>query len=443
MNDETKNVTMGAEGAEMPEAPADGAMTPPVSETPVATGHVPAALRGVYDLLVRYGLTETALEAAKPELDKLGVESTGDLVVLRDEELASLGLKPAKARRMIEELKNRSDKGEAETMADASAPAQAVAPTQMTLLKQLPAEDAWLSSLKEGGILKVGQSSLNAAMRAAIADVVNVKAAMDKLCALIERHYEDDNSPVPQIYFDIKKESRRRGKYREVLDLINGGSGSGVTNAQRVKAVNNVRTILFPALYAGQQALTNWYKLYEASMVSNAYVNMGNMGGARMPGMLPPIMQIPDMGVLRDAADAVRNAANRALAGTSSAAACTIAVDYKQIQEVLERPNLAAECGCASREQLLTKLGIGVPSSLIRMERTIVQYAVSFFASDEVEQAYEAYFWSELYNLGTQIDFNALINLGKAREDTAQAGEAEDDEPVPDPFTSVTGKPVR
>lgn len=381
-------------------------------DNPVAEGQGNPVVETADLAALRAKLTEYGADAAiGDELIAMGFESVDDLKIAKEEDLVRAGMKLIKARKMLIELQ-----ASAAPKAD---PVAMVAAPPTSYLVDVPSEEAWLLGLKTGGVLKVTPDSVIAAIRAAIADVVNAKAMMKSLCELIEDHYASDGMAVSDTYWEIKKIASQRA-HRDIFDLINGASS--VTDAQRSNTVKKVRSILFPALVEGQQILSRWQDMYDKNMMSPSnIIQMVSNVAHSTPGRVAAGVQVPDMGVLRDAGDQIRDAANKALSGTGAAAASTIAVDYRQIQKVLSMPNLPTECGCTSREQLFNKLGIKVPGGLVRTESNLVQYALSFFDSDKVAAVNEAAFWSELWQLGTHIDWSQLCDTYTADADSIKS----------------------
>ena len=109
--------------------------------------------------------------------DELGVETLEDLASLEVSDLTGAGMKLAKARKLVAELKNASKPAPAV----AAAETRAIQTQFEALLPPVPTDDSWLNALKTGGILKVDESSYIAAIRAALADRAGLYAIPDAL----------------------------------------------------------------------------------------------------------------------------------------------------------------------------------------------------------------------------------------------------------------------
>jgi len=119
----------------------------PASPTPTS---VPVAVASdVRAKLAEYGADETVVNKI---IDELGVESIEELASLEVSDLTGVGMKLAKARKMVSDLKT--------PVPDTKAPAPTtVVQTQAfqsqfeSLLPSIPSDESWLNALKTGGIL--------------------------------------------------------------------------------------------------------------------------------------------------------------------------------------------------------------------------------------------------------------------------------------------------
>ena len=124
-------------------------------------------------------------------------------------------------------------------------------------------------------------------------------------------------------------------------------------------------------------------------------------------------MQAPDTASLRDAADAVKDAINKAFAGTGVQISAALAYEAQEIKKSLEDPRLPALVGVANREQLLKKLGVAVPATYPRLETNVTKYVLGVLGlEDQAAGNEELSYLGALFMLGSQIDWSQLNGTG-------------------------------
>ena len=162
--------------------------TAPATAASTTTASAPTAVASdVRAKLAEYGADETVVNKI---IDELGVESIEELASLEVSDLTGVGMKLAKARKMVSDLKT--------PVPDTKAPAPTtVVQTQAfqsqfeSLLPSIPSDESWLNALKTGGILKVDQSSYIAAIRAALADRAGLYKIPEVLSKAMEAYADE------------------------------------------------------------------------------------------------------------------------------------------------------------------------------------------------------------------------------------------------------------
>lgn len=359
---------------------------PPVADAPVdtvVTDEVTAKLQGL-------DVTDEVITKIK---DELGVATVADLSVLSEADLVSAGLKVVQARKLI----------------GAFAPvATVVDPTSaFEVLPSVPDDASWLDALRVGGILKVDQSTVISAVRAALANKVNLYEVPDKLVKAMEAFADSNDEPVDGTYFKVRKQLTRRS-YAEIFEAIDGLDGSYVTDGRKRELFSRIDNYLWPAITAYFNQLKNWQETWAQGAANPALLLSAFAGGSGFA--LPPgMLQAPDTGVLRDYGDAVNDAANKVFAGTGAQIASAVAYDALQIKKLLEDPRLPALVGAANREQMLKQLNVAVSSTYPRLERDLTRFVLGALqAKDQSSGNEELSYFGAMYLLGNQITWDQL-----------------------------------
>ena len=355
--------------------------------------------------LAEYGADDTTIAKI---VDDLGVETLDDLASLEVADLTNAGMKLAKARKLIAELK------------DASKPAQAVTAVETraiqnqleVLLPQIPSDESWLNSLKTGGVLKVDESSYIAAIRAALADRAGLYSVPDKLSKAMEQFADEAEEQVDTAFYALRKSMTRR-TYGDIFAAIDGLDGAFITEKRRKQFLDRMRGGLWPAIAESYRVLDSWYQTWCASFSSPAMLVAalgGGMSGAAGMGMMAP----PDVAPLHDAGDTLVDAINRVFRGTGVQVAAALAYDANNIRNALEDPRMPSMVGVKNRELMLKKIGANVSSNYVRLEQNLVKYVLSFTKHDTITSDVEADYFMALWQLGAQIDWVTLGVSSKA-----------------------------
>lgn len=350
--------------------------------------------------LKEYGINA---ETIKNIEEKLGVETLEDLYVLEVEDLTGVGLKLAKARRLVSDLKKEQ---KATVMSEATTKAAAIPPALEMLLPSVPTDESWLTALKTGGILKVDDSSYIAAIRAALADRAGLYNVPEALAKAMEKYADETEEQVDPTFYALRKSLTRRA-YGDIFAAIDGLDGSFITEGRRNEFLGRIRTTLWPAIAESYQALDAWYEtrrsnLLDPSMLSASIV--GALNGSSTVGMLPP----PDTSPLHDAADTLVNSINRVFRGTGVQIVAAMAYEANNIRNTLEDPRLPSMVGVKNRELMLKKIGASVSSNYVRLEQNLVKYVLGFVKHDTITSDAEVDYFVALWQLGSQINWSEL-----------------------------------
>ena len=361
----------------------------------------PVAQNDVRAKLAEYGADEATIDKVVSEL---GVEELDDLASLEVADLTGAGMKLAKARKLVAELKNTSKPA---APAVAAAETRAIQSQFEALLPSIPTDESWLNALKTGGILKVDESSYIAAIRAALADRAGLYNVPDALSKAMEKYADETEEQVDPTFYALRKSLTRRA-YGDIFAAIDGLDGTFITDARRKEFLSRIRDTLWPAIAESYRTLDGWYQTWRASFSDPsmliAAIGGGFSGSAAGMSMITP----PDTAQLHDAGDTLVDSINRVFRGTGVQVAAAMAYDANTIRNTLEDPRLPSMVGVKNREMMLKKIGASVSSNYIRLEQNLVKYVLAFVKHDTVTSDAEVNYFVALWQLGTQINWNEL-----------------------------------
>ena len=367
------------------------------AEAPAA----PTVANDVRTKLAEYGADEATINKVVSEL---GVEELDDLASLEVADLTGAGMKLAKARKLVAELKNTSKPA---APAVAAAETRAIQSQFEALLPPIPTDDSWLNALKTGGILKVDESSYIAAIRAALADRAGLYNVPEALSKAMEKYADETEEQVDPTFYALRKSLTRRA-YGDIFAAIDGLDGTFITDARRKEFLSRIRDTLWPAIAESYRTLDGWYQTWRASFSDPsmliAAIGGGFSGGAAGMSMITP----PDTAQLHDAGDTLVDSINRVFRGTGVQVAAAMAYDANTIRNTLEDPRLPSMVGVKNREMMLKKIGASVSSNYIRLEQNLVKYVLAFAKHDTVTSDVEVNYFVALWQLGTQINWAEL-----------------------------------
>lgn len=352
--------------------------------------------------LAEYGADEATIDKI---VNDLGVEGIDDLTSLEAADLTGAGMKLAKARKLVNELKSTAKPAAAPSVA--AAETRAIQSQFEALLPSIPTDESWLNALKTGGILKVDESSYIAAIRAALADRAGLYNVPDALSKAMEKYADETEEQVDPTFYALRKSLTRR-TYGDIFAAIDGLDGTFITERRRKEFLGRIRDTLWPAIAESYRTLDGWYQTWRASFSDPsmliAAISGGFSGGAAGMSMITP----PDTAQLHDAGDTLVDSINRVFRGTGVQVAAAMAYDANVIRNTLEDSRLPSMVGVKNREMMLKKIGASVSSNYIRLEQNLVKYVLAFAKHDTVTSDVEVNYFVALWQLGAQINWNEL-----------------------------------
>ncbi len=365
-------------------------------DTPVITAgeHEDPSSDAVTTKLREYGASEEAIGSIKNDL---GVTTLEDLALLTEADLVGAGLKLVPARRLLQSL----------NPATVSADTAAVSTVQIdSVLPAVMDDGSWLEALRSGGVLKVGQPTVMAAIRAALATRVGLYEVPGLLLAAMEAFAEKSEEQVDPVFYEMRALLTRRS-YADVFSAIKGLDGNFVTEARKKQLFRRIDDHLWPAILAFYNQLKNWQEAWlqgaNPAMMLAAFASFG--GGTGLP---PGVMQPPDTGALRDQAAAVADAVNRVFAAFGVQIAAALASEATQIRTTLEDPRLPGLIGVANRDQMLRHLGVAISPAYTRLETNLTRFVLAILQAQEQPADTEVRYYGTLFMLASQITWPEL-----------------------------------
>lgn len=352
------------------------------------------------------------------KIKQLGAETVEDLNGLTEKDLTDVGLPALKARRIVSSLQSTNASSVAAS-ASASATAAATAATMNfdAVLPQVPDDASWLNSLRTGGILKIEQSTVISAIRAALADKFGFYDIPKKLVDAMEEYVEVTEEQVSDEFWKIRKQLTRRS-YGDLFQALDGMDGTFVTEKRKTELLSRIDQSLWPALISFREALNNWQTSWmQGSANPNVLLNAILTASGNGVGMPPGMMQPPDCGILRDAAEAVNDSLNKTFRGTGVQITAALAYEANQVKSMIENPRLPILCGVPTRELLLKKLKVSIPATYTRLEQNLTKFVLGIMQSDKVPSGNEEIqYFGMLYVLGLQIPWSEFANFPGAKK---------------------------
>jgi hypothetical protein len=336
----------------------------------------------------------------------LGANTVEDLQALQESDLTSIGVPTLTARKAIKELQ----KGAATV---AAADMGAAAANIDSILPSVADDVSWLNSLRTGGVLARGlePSTVTAAIRAALADRFGLYDIPKKVFVAMEDFIDTTEEQVTEEYWTLRKQLTRRS-YGDLFQAIDGLDGNFVTEKRKNQLLGRINENLWPSIFSFNEALEGWQEAWMQGAANPAMMMAamtGLAGGAGGPGLPPGMMQPPDCGVLRDAAETVIDGLNKTFRGTGVQITAALAYEANEIKKMVENPRLPMLCGVPSRDLLLKKLKVAVPATYPRMETNVTRFALGIMQADRVPAGNEELqYFGTLYMLGTQIPWGDL-----------------------------------
>ncbi|MFH0891690.1 MAG: hypothetical protein V1867_02825 [Candidatus Falkowbacteria bacterium] len=344
-------------------------------------------------------------EAGDEALGYLADETAAPTAEIR-EKLAGLNIPSAKFNAHVGILRGPKVKVEA------SPEASVARGPSLDILPAVPDDDSFLAMLKVGGELKIGQTEIISALKAALAERVGLFHLPEVLRDRMESFAEQNDEPCGEAYYKLRKMVTQRN-YAEVLSVL-GVEGQFVNASRKKKLLDRLEEYLWVALHDFQSQLMNWQRSWmdgaaNPALMMAAFTAAVGGGGQMPPGMMSP----PDTSVLRDAAESVIDKINKAFAGTGIPVSRALAYDAQTIKNVMQDERLPALVGAATKEQMLKMLGVDVAADYVRMERNLVRYALSVMELPKVDGGNsELVYLGAMVQLGLSIPWDKLLRGG-------------------------------
>lgn len=379
----------------------------PVVTTP---GEVPeAAATGEKPAVMKLKTFGVPAEVIAKLVDEMGLETVAHLDVLSEDDLVSAGMKKIPAKGVIASLKDAK--------VAAADPAAAMS-VSFDNLPAVPNDASWMDALRTGGVLKVDQSSVISIVRVVLAQKVGLYGIPGQLAKLMEEFADTNEDQIDPAFYKIRKQLTRRS-YAEVFEAIDGLDGSYVTDERKKKVLGRVNDYLWPAITGFNETVQGWQDAYMRGFANPALMMQG-LAAAIRGGAVPAAMlqQVPDTGGVRDAADALNDAANKVFAGTGVQIGAALGYEAMQVREMILDPRLPSLIGVPNREQMLKRLGVAVPATYTRLETNLTRFVLGIMqVKDQPSGNDEVLYLSSIAMLGTQIPWDQLgVSLnGKAR----------------------------
>lgn len=338
------------------------------------------------------------------KIKDFGAKTVDHLALLKEGDLVGAGMPVLEARSLIATLMAKPAGEPAANTANAVS-----AVSFDSVLPAVPSDSSWLEALKAGGVLKVDQSSVISAVRAALAYKVGLYRIPDGIVDLMEQFDEENEEQADPEYFKLRKLLTRRN-YAEIFQAIEGLDGTFVTEARKNRLFQRIDEFLWPSISGFFSQLKAWQEAWMQGVSNPGLMMSMFMAGQSGIGALPPgLMQPPDTGVLRDQAEDVANSINKVFAGTGVQVAAALAYDASKIKATIMNPRLPALTGCANRDAMLRKLGAAVSPTYPRLETNLTWFVLSVIqVKDQPAGIDEMKYFGALYMLGSQIPWDQL-----------------------------------
>jgi hypothetical protein len=297
------------------------------------------------------------------------------------------------------------------------------------ILPSVPDDKSWVDALRAGGVLKIEESTVISAIRAALAYRAGLFDIPQKLVSAMEAYTDETEEQVGPEFFRMRK-LLTRSEYGDLFAAIDGMDGNFVTKGRKEEMLRRIDGHLWSSIRSFNDQLQAWQQAWMQG-AANPMAMMAMLAGgagAMPPGMMSP----PDTGALRDSAEAVNDNINRIFRGTGVQISAALAYEANRIKETLQTPNLPTLVGAPNREQMLKKLGVSVPATYPRLEQNLTKFVLGIIkASDQPAGDEELRYFGALFMLGSQIEWNLLdgmsggsrkAGLGQGRRIRSQDG---------------------
>jgi len=348
-----------------------------------------------------------ALESVvgEPGDDALGILADSASAPDAEIKLALAGLKipSGKINMHIAKLRGTPKPTEATPSASGSAAMHALA-----ILPAVPDETSFLEMLKTGGVLKVQQTEVLSAVKAALAQRVGLFELPEVILAKMEAFAEAQEEPCGESFYAMQRLLTEK-RYGDVLSVLKV-PGSYMSERRKKEFFARLDSKLWVALNSFQTQLTAWQQAWMQGAANPGLIMMAmasnQTGSAMPPGMMAP----PDTSPLQASAEEVVNEINRIFAGPGIPVARALAYDATRIMGILNDSTLPAQIGSATKDQMLKDLGISVGADIVRTEQSVTRYCLAVMSLSKVPPDAELAYLAALISLGSTIPWDKLAN---------------------------------
>jgi hypothetical protein len=289
-------------------------------------------------------------------------------------------------------------------IAETSIAPEGQATQTLSLLPQVPDETSFLESLKTGGVAKVESTDVLSAVKAALANKVDLFNLPEKIQEKMEKFATAQEEPCGEEFYEMQKMLTEK-RYGDVLAVL-GLNARFVSEKRKNELLNRLDQKLWGALHSFHKQLEawtdSWMKNYANPGMMFAAMAAGNTGNALPPGLMAP----PDTMPIRTAGEEVINEINRIFAGTGIPVSRALAYDASRIMTIVNNPKLPMQIGATSKDQMLKDLGISVGADIVRTEQSLTRYTLSILQLPKVAADIEHAYLSSLFQLGSTIAWN-------------------------------------
>lgn len=272
-------------------------------------------------------------------------------------------------------------------------------------LPALPDDESFVAQLVTGGKAKMPALDAVAAVRASFANSMGLYGILDRIADGMEAHALSIDEPVPEIFEEIDV-ARARRRYPE--ELRAAGVTTRLVTKERKAELFRRMGAAWSELREFQGALDGWMRSWTEKAAGPAGMNAMFARMAGGPAGIGPTLSLPDTGLVRDSASGVIDAFNKAFAGNGIQVARGLAFEAAEENKYLSRNDLHVHFGCASRDEMLKKLGVAVGANVDRQERAAAQYVWCVMKSGEISDPEFPGFIERLCELGRVVPWDAL-----------------------------------
>lgn len=374
-----------------------------IETTPVMTAQAPDAIS---EKLMDMGVEVGVIEKIKTDLGAKTVEQLSGLTEV--DLVEKCGMKTLPARDLIKKL---TASAVTEQIARGAEAAEASAASATSMLEPIPSDEALLSSLKVGGVMKVDYARVIMAGRCLLARQMNMYGADKRIIDMINDYYTNvREEPNPQIFWELSGE-RTKNRYAPIFNALKMPGASAYATAPGRNAFwAKMNEIFIPKVQEVQRQLTVWYDSWLKQAQANIGLNLGAALAGSAGGTMVPRQRMPVITNILAAVDAMIDAANKVFAGQNEVVAIALAIDAQRLRNLLARNDLHTFTGSSSREIMLKELGVAATSDIIAMENNFSTYLhnaprIQLLPSTGPTTAT---FLQELQEIGESIDWARL-----------------------------------